>query len=214
MLLNETFAIEFAGKLLNIGSIKLRPEDPFTWASGWLSPIYCDNRLTLSYPEIRTWIKEKLADGIRAHFADAEIIAGVATAGIPHGALVADALNLPFIYVRSEAKKHGLSNQIEGKAEPGKKVVVVEDLLSTGGSSLNAVHALRTAGAEVSGLIALFTYAFDTAEHAFNDAACKYYTISDYPSLVNYASAQKLIDDETRSLLESWRKNPAEWMKH
>lgn len=214
MLFNDSYAIEFAGKLLNIGSIKLRPENPFTWASGWRSPIYCDNRLTLSYPEIRKWIKEKLAVGISEQFAGAEIIAGVATAGIPHGALVADALNLPFIYVRSEAKKHGLSNQIEGKLEAGKKVVVIEDLLSTGGSSLTAVHALRNAGAEVSGLVALFTYAFDIAQNAFDEAACKFFTISDYPSLITYAIQNNLIDNQTKLLLEEWRKNPAVWMQN
>ncbi len=214
MLFNDSYAIEFAGKLLNIGSIKLRPENPFTWASGWRSPIYCDNRLTLSYPEIRNWIKEKLAAGISEQFAGAEIIAGVATAGIPHGALVADALNLPFIYVRSEAKKHGLSNQIEGKLEAGKKVVVIEDLLSTGGSSLTAVHALRNAGAEVSGLVALFTYAFDIAQNAFDEAACKFFTISDYPSLITYAIQNNLIDNQTKLLLEEWRKNPAVWMQN
>ena len=214
MLFNESNAIEFAGKLLNIGSIKLRPDDPFTWASGWRSPIYCDNRLTLSYPDVRSWIKQKLADGIKEQFSDADIIAGVATAGIPHGALVADALNKPFIYVRSEAKKHGLSNQIEGKLEAGKKVVVIEDLLSTGGSSLTAVHALRNAGADVKGLVALFTYAFDIAQNAFDDAGCTFYTISDYPSLINYALQNNLIDSKTKLLLEEWRKNPDVWMRN
>ncbi len=213
MLFNDRTAIDFAGKLLKIGSIKLSPDQPFTWASGWRSPIYCDNRLTLSFPDVRNWIKNTLANEISANLSDADIIAGVATAGIPHGVLIADVLNKPFIYVRSEAKKHGLSNQIEGKLEAGKKVVVIEDLLSTGGSSLNAVHAIREAGGVVTGLAALFTYGFDVAQQAFDEAKCKFYTISDYPSLIQYATENNLIDLSTKALLEDWRKNPAEWMK-
>lgn len=191
----------------------MRPNDPFTWASGWRSPIYCDNRLTLSYPEIRTWLKNTLAAGIRQAFPNVEIIAGVATAGIPHGALVAEALNLPFIYVRSEAKKHGLSNQIEGILPANGKVVVIEDLVSTGGSSLTAVDALRNAGAHVLGMAALFTYAFDKADQAFESANCTLYTLSDYPSLIAHALSQHLIDQSTANLLGEWRKNPSEWMQ-
>ncbi len=191
----------------------MRPNDPFTWASGWRSPIYCDNRLTLSYPEIRTWLKNTLAAGISQKFPDVEIIAGVATAGIPHGALVAEALNLPFIYVRSEAKKHGLSNQIEGKLPQDAKVVVVEDLVSTGGSSLTAVNALRTAGANVLGMTALFTYAFDAADTAFTEANCKLFTLSDYPSLIKYALDNGIIARETEALLGEWRTNPSTWMQ-
>jgi len=214
MLLDKNKAIEFAGKLLKIGSIRLSPHAPFTWASGWRSPIYCDNRLTLSFPDVRTWIKYTLQEGIIQKMSDVEIIAGVATAGVPHGALLADSMTLPFIYVRSEAKKHGLTNQIEGKITQGQKVVVVEDLISTGGSSLNAVHALRNAGAEVVGLVALFTYDFDVAQKAFDDAQCEFYTISDYPSLITYALDHQLIDHATKDLLEAWRKNPAAWMNN
>ncbi|MBK9506942.1 MAG: orotate phosphoribosyltransferase [Chitinophagales bacterium] len=213
MLFNSSDATLFAEKLLTIGAIKLRPNEPFTWASGWRSPIYCDNRLTLSYPEIRTWLKNTLAAGISQTFPNVEIIAGVATAGIPHGALVAEALNLPFIYVRSEAKKHGLSNQIEGKLPEGAKVMVIEDLVSTGGSSLTAVNALRNAGAQVEGMAALFTYAFDAADDAFKNADCKLYTLSDYPSLIQYALANNIIPKETESLLGEWRKNPGAWMQ-
>ncbi|HMX05278.1 MAG TPA: orotate phosphoribosyltransferase, partial [Chitinophagales bacterium] len=176
MLFQSDDAIVFAEKLLAIEAIKLRPNEPFTWASGWRSPIYCDNRLTLSYPEVRTWIKNTLAKGIRQQFPNVEVIAGVATAGIPHAALVADAMGLPMIYVRSEAKKHGLSNQIEGRCAPGSRVVVIEDLVSTGGSSLTAVAALRNVEAQVLGMAALFTYAFPVADEAFNAASCKLFT--------------------------------------
>ncbi|MBK7443718.1 MAG: orotate phosphoribosyltransferase [Chitinophagales bacterium] len=213
MLFNSSDATLFAEKLLTIGAIKLRPNEPFTWASGWRSPIYCDNRLTLSFPEIRTWLKNTLANGISQKFPGVEIIAGVATAGIPHGALVADALNLPFIYVRSEAKKHGLSNQIEGKLPEGAKVVVIEDLVSTGGSSLTAVQALRNAGANVMGMTALFTYAFDIADEAFKQADCNLYTLSDYPSLIQYALTKEIIARDTESLLNDWRQNPSGWMQ-
>ncbi len=191
----------------------MRPYEPFTWASGWKSPIYCDNRLTLSYPEIRSWLKNTLANGIRQKFSDADVIAGVATAGIPHGALVADALGLPFIYVRNEAKKHGLTNQIEGKLEAGNKVVVIEDLVSTGGSSLSAVNTLRSAGAEIVGMAALFTYAFDVADQAFEEANCPLFTIGDYPALIQFALKQDIITAETETLLNAWRQNPSAWMQ-
>lgn len=213
MLFHADHAALFAEKLLSIGAIKLRPEEPFTWASGWRSPIYCDNRLTLSYPEIRTWIKNTLADGIRQQLADVDIIAGVATAGIPHGALVADELQVPFVYVRSEAKKHGLTNQIEGRAVSGARVVVIEDLVSTGGSSLTAVAALRAAGAEVMGMAALFTYAFPIADQAFQEANCALFTLSDYPALIQYAQRSGLVKAETVSLLNAWRENPSGWMQ-
>jgi orotate phosphoribosyltransferase len=213
MLFNSGDATLFAEKLLSIGAIKLRPNEPFTWASGWRSPIYCDNRLTLSFPDIRTWLKNTLAEGIRQRFPNVEIIAGVATAGIPHGALVAEALGLPFIYVRSEAKKHGLSNQIEGKLPENAKVVVIEDLVSTGGSSLTAVQALRNAGADVLGMTALFTYAFDTADKAFEEAACTLFTISDYPALIQYALNNDIIARDTESMLGEWRQNPSGWMQ-
>lgn len=213
MLFHADHAALFAEKLLSIGAIKLRPEEPFTWASGWKSPIYCDNRLTLSYPEIRNWIKNTLADGIRQQLADVDIIAGVATAGIPHGALAADELQVPFVYVRSEAKKHGLTNQIEGKSVEGAKVVVIEDLVSTGGSSLTAVSALRAAGAQVMGMAALFTYAFPIAGQAFKDAECPLFTLSDYPALIQYAQRSGLVQAETVALLNAWRENPSGWMQ-
>lgn len=195
------------------GAIKLRPAEPFTWASGWKSPIYCDNRLTLSYPAIRTWIKNTLADGIRQQFPNVEIIAGVATAGIPHAALVADELGLPMVYVRSEAKKHGLSNQIEGKPVGGASIVVIEDLVSTGGSSLTAVTALRNAGAQVLGMAALFTYAFPAADKAFAEADCRLYTLSDYPALIEHARNKGTIDADTAVVLNTWRENPSGWMQ-
>jgi orotate phosphoribosyltransferase len=205
--------MEFAGKLLKIDAIRLDPDNPFTWASGWKSPVYCDNRLTLSYPDIRTWIKNTLADAIVDAWPTVEIIAGVATAGIPHGALIADKLNKPFIYVRSEAKKHGLTNQIEGKLNKGQQVVVVEDLISTGGSSLQAVHAIRAAGGEVSGLAALFTYGFDIADQAFADHTCQFITLSDYPSLIRFATEQHMIDAQSIAKLNEWRRDPAHWMQ-
>ena len=213
MLFNSNHALQFSEKLLSIGAIKLRPHEPFIWASGWRSPIYCDNRLTLSFPDIRTWLKNTLADGIRQNFPEAEIIAGVATAGIPHGALVADELGLPFIYVRSETKKHGLTNLIEGKLQEGNKIVVLEDLVSTGGSSLAAVNSLRNAGAEILGMAALFTYAFDVADKAFLEAKCKLFTIADYPSLIKYAIENNIIAKETETQLNEWRQNPSQWMQ-
>lgn len=213
MLFQSDEAIVFAEKLLSIEAIKLRPHTPFTWASGWRSPIYCDNRLTLSYPEVRNWIKNTLARGIRQQFPNVEVIAGVATAGIPHAALVADALGLPMIYVRSEAKKHGLSNQIEGKCAPGSRVVVIEDLVSTGGSSLTAVSALRNAEAHVMGMAALFTYAFPVADEAFKAADCTLHTLSDYPSLIQFALQHNVIPAETASLLNDWRESPSTWMQ-
>lgn len=191
----------------------MRPAEPFTWASGWKSPIYCDNRLTLSYPAIRSWIKNTLADGIRQQFPDVEIIAGVATAGIPHAALVADELGLPMVYVRSEAKKHGLTNQIEGKPVAATSIVVIEDLVSTGGSSLTAVTALRNAGARVLGMAALFTYAFPDADKAFAEADCPLFTLSDYPALIAHALKQGTVDAETAKVLNTWRENPSAWMQ-
>lgn len=213
MLFQSDDAIVFAEKLLAIEAIKLRPNEPFTWASGWRSPIYCDNRLTLSYPEVRTWIKNTLAKGIRQQFPNVEVIAGVATAGIPHAALVADAMGLPMIYVRSEAKKHGLSNQIEGRCALGSRVVVIEDLVSTGGSSLTAVAALRNVEAQVLGMAALFTYAFPVADEAFNAASCKLFTLSDYPSLITHAVKNQIIPADTADMLNTWRESPSTWMQ-
>ena len=190
MILSKTVANKTALLLLQIKAIKLNLQTPYTWASGWQSPIYCDNRLTLSFPEIRTYIKEQLAVGIRKKFPECECIAGVATAGIAHGALIADALNLPSVYVRSSPKSHGLTNMIEGKVLSGEKVVVIEDLVSTVGSSLNVVNALRAVDCKVLGMMALFTYGFETAEDNFFNADCPLYTLTDYESLIRKAIDQ------------------------
>lgn len=213
MLFNAALAKEFAGLLLEIQAVKLNPEHPFTWASGWKSPIYCDNRLTLSYPHVRTFIKNNLAQCIQQNYTHVDSIAGVATAGIPHGVLVAEALNKPFIYVRSEAKKHGLTNQIEGKISAGDSVVVIEDLISTGMSSLQAVHAIRKAGGKVAGMAALFTYGFTKAEDAFADADCNCTTLTDYTTTIQYAIEKNIIPSAMQEVLLQWRKNPAAWMQ-
>lgn len=213
MLFDEYIGKQFSAYLLEIHAVKLSPENPFTWASGWKSPIYCDNRLTLSYPEIRNFIKKNLSKGIKNKFPEVDCIAGVATAGIPHGMLVADFLNLPFIYVRSEAKKHGLSNQIEGKIDLTSKIVVVEDLISTGMSSLQAVNAIRNAGGNVIGLAGLFTYGFQQAEIAFQDAKCVFYTMTEYSQLIQIAIEEKRIAPEQESLLLTWRNNPSTWLQ-
>ena len=200
-----------ASLLLQIKAVKLNAKQPFTWSSGWKSPIYCDNRLTLSFPEIRTFIKEQFTSIIKEKFSSAELIAGVATAGIPHGVLVADALETPFCYVRSTAKGHGLGNSIEGVALPGQKAIVVEDLISTGGSSLNAVEALRQANVEVIGLIAIFTYGFPVSEKRFQEANCPFYTLTDYESLLTEALAQRTILPDELSILRKWREAPDKW---
>jgi orotate phosphoribosyltransferase len=211
MLFNDVVAKEFSASLLEIQAVKLQPNNPFTWASGWKSPIYCDNRLTLSYPALREFIKNNLAACIRQNYTDVDSIAGVATAGIPHGVLVAEVLQKPFIYVRSEAKKHGMANQVEGKLQSGDKVMVVEDLISTGMSSLRAVDALRNAGAHIIGLVALFTYGFAEAENAFQESGYKYHTLSDYASLLTTALEKKVINASDESVLLDWSKNPATW---
>jgi orotate phosphoribosyltransferase len=208
---DKKIASEVATQLLKIKAIRLQPEKPFTWASGWKSPIYCDNRLSLSYPAVRTYIKNNLTQVIKAHFSNAEAIAGVATAGIPQGALLADTLSLPFIYVRSKPKDHGMENMIEGKVTFGQKVVVVEDLVSTGGSSLKAVADLRAAGFEVLGMVAIFTYGFEIAEKNFKEAGVKLICLSDYSSLLTPALANDYIDDSTLASLVEWRKDPASW---
>jgi len=194
---------------VDIEAIKLRPQTPFTWASGWKSPIYCDNRVSLSYPATRQLIKQSLVKLIQTHFPSVEAIAGVATAGIPQGALVAETLELPFLYVRSSSKGHGLANQIEGKVVQGQKVVVLEDLISTGGSSLAAVDALRAAGIDVLGMAAIFTYAFSLAEDNFNEKNVPLVVLSDYPSLVSIGN----FDAPTQELLADWRRDPGSWGK-
>lgn len=200
-----------AEELLRIGAVKIRPHEPFRWSSGWLSPIYCDNRLTLSYPSLRSEIKQGLVALIREHFPGVEGIAGVATAGIPQGALVADALNLPFCYVRSKPKEHGMGNQIEGRFDEGQAIVVVEDLISTGGSSLKAVEALRAAGARVLGVVAVVTYGFEHAREAFEHAGIPYYTLTDYAKIIEVYGQQQGMDDTTRQLLNRWRLAPDRW---
>ena len=209
----ETLENIFAGKLLKVKAIKLQPTNPFTWASGWKSPFYCDNRKTLSYPELRTFVKIEIARLISEQFAEVDAIAGVATGAIPQGALVADALNLPFVYVRSKPKDHGLENLIEGELKPGMKVVVVEDLISTGGSSLKAVEAIRNNGCEVVGMVASYTYGFDVAAQAFRDANVQLYTLTNYEAVVEEALRIGYIAQEDVTLLNDWRKDPANWMK-
>lgn len=200
-----------AQHLLQIKAVKLSPQEPFTWASGWRSPIYCDNRKTLSHPQVREFIKTRFAGIVRDHFKDVELIAGVATGGIAHGALVADELGLPFIYVRTGAKGHGLKNQVEGDLSVGKKVVVIEDLISTGGSSLNAVDALRDAGMEVLGMVAIFTYGFDVAENAFAKAGIELHALTNYTLLLDQAIVNSTIQRSELPKLNEWRKDPANW---
>ena len=209
----DQFSKKTAEYLLQIKAIKLQPSNPFTWASGWKSPIYCDNRKTLSFPEVRSFIRDSFAAMVKELYPKAELIAGVATGAIAHGALAADKLELPFIYVRSEAKEHGLGNQIEGYYEKGQKVVVIEDLISTGGSSLNAVKALRDAGCDVFGMVAIFTYEFSKATNAFAAAECKLNTLSNYSVLVETALKTGYIGEAEVETLKKWRVDPAAWGK-
>ena len=201
----------FAEKLLKIKAIKLQPANPFTWASGWKSPFYCDNRKTLSYPSLRNFVKIEIARLILENFGQADAIAGVATGAIPQGALVADELNLPFVYVRSTPKDHGLENLIEGELRPGMKVVVVEDLVSTGGSSLKAVEAIRRDGCEVIGMIASFTYGFDIAVQAFKNAKVNLITLTNYEAVLEVALKTGYITEKDVEILKIWRKDPANW---
>ena len=202
---------DFAAHLLQVNAIKLQPNDPFTWASGWKSPFYCDNRRTLSFPQLRSFIKLELTHAVLEHFPQADAVAGVATGAIAQGALVADALQLPFVYVRSKPKDHGLENLIEGDLKAGQKVVVIEDLISTGGSSLKAVEAIRKAGCEVVGMVAAYTYGFAVAEEAFKAADVKLVTLTDYEHVVQKAVETGYIAKEDVVLLNEWRLNPAEW---
>jgi len=203
-----------AEKLLKIKAVKLQPANPFTWASGWKSPIYCDNRKTFSYPAVRTFIKLELARIISEKYEDANAIAGVATGAIAQGALVADILGLPFVYVRSAPKGHGLENLIEGELKPGSKVVVVEDLVSTGGSSLKAVEAIRNFGCEVVGMLAVFTYGFPIAEQQFKKAKVTLTTLSNYDVVIDEALKTNSIDESDVAVLREWRKDPANWDPH
>ena len=201
---------ELAQKLLQIKAIKLSPSEPFTWASGIKSPIYCDNRVTLSYPEIRTFVKIALST-LSEQLEDYDTVAGVATAGIAHGALIADYIKKPFIYVRSKAKGHGRENLIEGDFSRAKKVLVVEDLISTGGSSIQAVEALRAEGIEVVGVIALFSYEFEKAKKNFEAANCPYLTVSGYSTMLTQAKKTNYITDEEYATLQDWSKDPSGW---
>jgi orotate phosphoribosyltransferase len=211
MILDKETAKKTAELLLQVKAIKLQPNDPFTWASGWKSPIYCDNRVTLSYPIIRTFIRENMVKAIEKNFARPDVIAGVATGAIAIGSLVAEEMGLPFIYIRPEAKKHGRQNQIEGYLENGKSVLVIEDLISTGMSSLKAVDALRAVDAKILGMVAIFTYGFDIAEKAFTDKDVELVTLSDYKHLLEQASDTNYIANEEQLLLEDWRVEPSKW---
>jgi orotate phosphoribosyltransferase len=208
---NTNIASEVAKMLLQAEAIKLSPSKPFKWSSGWNSPIYCDNRVTLSFPASRTFIKESLAAKIKAEFPNVEAIAGVATAGIPQGALVADLLNIPFIYVRPKAKEHGMGNQIEGKVTPGQKVVLIEDLISTGGSSLKAAEALIAQDITVLGMVAIFTYGFSVADDNFEAAGIKLHCLSNYEEMLKVAVSSNYIKESDIDSLAQWRENPSVW---
>jgi orotate phosphoribosyltransferase len=213
MILNNDKALKVAEFLLQIKAVKLQPNKHFTWASGWNSPIYCDNRITLSYPNIRTFIRQAYTESVMDYFGKPDVIAGVATGGIAQGALVAQELGLPFIYVRSSAKGHGMGNQIEGSFEKGQKVVVIEDLISTGGSSLNAIEALKDAGMDVKGLIAIFTYGFKVADENFKKAQCPYVTLTNYDFLVEEALKKDYISENDLLSLREWKDHPDTWKK-
>ncbi len=210
---NNEPALKVAEFLLQIKAVKLQPNAPFTWASGWKSPIYCDNRKTLSYPKVRTFIRQQFVQSILEKFGKPDVIAGVATGGIAHGVLVAEEMGLPFVYIRSEAKKHGLTNMIEGVIESGQSVVVIEDLISTGGSSLKAVEALRAAGCEVKGMAAIFTYGFQAALDEFKKSKCEVITLCDYQTLIKQALLSSFISEKELKSLEIWREDPSNWPK-
>ncbi|MBC3847671.1 orotate phosphoribosyltransferase [Winogradskyella echinorum] len=211
MIFNKETAKKTAEVLLQINAIKLEPENPFTWASGWKSPIYCDNRIVLSYPLIRNYIRETMANHIEKLYGKPDVIAGVATGAIGVGALVADYLNLPFVYVRPEAKKHGRQNQVEGYIEKGQNVIVVEDLISTGKSSLNAVKALKEAEVNVKGMVAIFSYGFDVAKKNFEEANIELYTLGNYENLLEQALDTNYITEQQQDILAQWNANPSEW---
>ena len=206
-----TLAKEIARDLLKIKAVYLKPEEPFTWASGIKSPIYTDNRVTLAYPETRTLIEDGFVERIRAEFPDVEVIAGTATAGIPHGAIIADKMNLPFAYIRSKPKDHGAGNQIEGRVAPGQKMVVIEDLISTGGSVLDAIAAAKREGADVIGAAAIFTYELPKAEKNFNDAGVKLVTLSNYTELIHLAEQEGYINAEGLALLKRFKEDQENW---
>ncbi|MBI3509319.1 MAG: orotate phosphoribosyltransferase [Bacteroidetes bacterium] len=211
MVTNSGIAAKVAEFLLQIKAVKLQPKEPFTWASGWKSPIYCDNRKTLSFPKVRTYIRQQFVQVINSNFPKPDVIAGVATGAIAHGVLVAEEMGLPFVYIRPEPKKHGLGNIIEGEIKAGQSVVVIEDLISTGGSSLKAVEALRDAKCEVKGMAAIFTYGFQNAADNFRDNDIHLVTLCDYSSLILQALKDNFVNESDLETLEAWRKDPARW---
>lgn len=211
MIINESFARELAAHLLEINAVVLRPQNPFTWSSGWHSPIYCDNRLTLRYPELRNEIENHFTDIVEENFPDIDVITGTATAGIPHAAWVAANLNKPMAYVRAKAKAHGMGNQIEGGVYKGESTVVIEDLISTGGSAISVIEALNFIGAEVKAVISIFSYGFDESLKKFKNINVPIYTLTDYRTLVNVAVEKGFITGDDLDLLSSWRENPAAW---
>lgn len=211
MVSDKDVAAQLAEYLLQIKAIKLQPSQPFVWASGWKAPIYCDNRLTLSFPKVRTFIRQELARAINNHFEKPDVIAGVATGGIAHGALVAQELGLPFVYVRSSPKGHGLENCVEGKVESGQTVVVIEGLISTGQSSIKAIQALRETGCSIKGLVSIFDYGFEVAEKNFLEEKCPYFSLSNYDIILQQAVKNRYISREEAEKLKGWRANPETW---
>ena len=214
MINDKDRALKVAELLLKIKAVKLQPNQPFTWASGWKSPIYCDNRVTLSHPSVRTFIRQSFSELIIEMFGKPDVIAGVATGGVPQGVLVAQELGLPFIYVRSSAKGHGMGNMIEGAFEKGQKVIVIEDLISTGGSSIKAVESLKDAGLNIKGLAAIFTYGFKVASDNFKAAECPFVTLTDYTILIEQALRSNYVTENDLNQLQNWRENPSEWMQN
>ena len=211
MLNDALSAAKVAEFLLDIGAVKLNPEHPFSWASGWKSPIYCDNRKTLAFPEVRDYLKKAMVSGVQRHFPETEMVIGVATGGIALGALVADEMGLPYGYVRSKAKGHGMQNRVEGADVSGKRVVVIEDLISTAGSSLSAIAALHESGASIQGMMAIFTYGFELSKERLTEAEVPYRTLSDYSTLLDVGLLKGSIDTDQKELLESWREQPETW---
>lgn len=213
MIINKEFSRELALQLLKINAVILRPNEPFVWASGWNSPIYCDNRLTLLYPDLRNKMADTLTSHIQSAFPDVEVITGTATAGIPHAAWVAGRMNLPMAYVRSKAKAYGMGNQIEGGVKKGQPTVVIEDLISTGGSVISVIEALQFVGAEVKGVCTIFTYDFEVGIERFNDLNVPVYSLTDYKTLVEVAIENGYVKESDLALLQNWRKTPATWPK-
>jgi len=211
MIIDENFSKEIALDLLDINAVILQPNEPFTWSSGWNSPIYCDNRLTLRYPKIRKKIAQKFVEFISEEYSDVDVITGTATAGIPHAAWVAENMDKPLSYVRAKAKAYGLGNQIEGGIQKGESTVIIEDLISTGGSAISVVEALRFIGADIEAVLSIFTYGFDKAVKRFEDAGIPMYTLTDYATLIEVASNNDYIDERDLEALGEWRKNPETW---